>query len=660
MGNTIHLKPISELLGLNFFIPSYQRGYRWDTKQVQELLDDIYDYAKKAPKAPKEFYCLQPIVVVKCDDTIVAQNGLSSNLDGNIWYEVIDGQQRLTTVRILFSYLINQHLRGRTLEEEYKKSLFRMDYETRSVSASFLDDIRPSKQSMDAYFISEAYDYIKQWFEARPQPREARESILRTLVQNMSEKSAEGIVQVIWYEISRSEVKPIDTFVRVNMGKIPLNSAELIKALFLQKRNFSDKHTAQFRQIEIANEWDRMEYRFQDENFWLFINNDNNPKPARIEFLFDMIRRIAEKKDPGIKKIIGDDQYSTFRYFSLYYLSGNSDVETLTKKWDRVKDYYQAFEEWFDDPIWHNYIGFLIYDGELVEDIYAWYRESDKSDFTKKLKTAIADKMKGIDCEKRLIKEEAVGENGIESIIELADKVLERKAGEQPSKKYMYEINLSYSERKDVCRLLLLYNIQYAVNQINAVREEGKGSENAKFPFERFKKEHWDVEHIDSFTPNPIETKATQVEWLRTSAIDAGDGFDDELKGQIIHFITTAKTSQEDFQKLYDRIVSSAREDHNDTAEKNNIGNLTLLDARTNRSYGNALFSSKRRIIIERDTEGRFIPPCTKNVFLKYYDKKGSSRTEWGHDDMDLYRNHIAETLCGFLKFKTSDITDHE
>jgi uncharacterized protein with ParB-like and HNH nuclease domain len=651
MGNTICLKSVSELLGLNFFIPSYQRGYRWDTKQVQELLDDIYDYTKQTSKAEKEFYCLQPIVVVKCEDKVVVQNKLNSDLDGNIWYEVIDGQQRLTTLRILFSYLIHKHFNGSSLENEYGKSLFRLEYETRGVSANFLDNIKSSKETMDAFFISEAYNYIEKWFIEKVQQRDVRESMLRTLIKDMTNKNEEGVVQVIWYEINQNEVKPIDTFVRVNMGKIPLNNAELIKALFLQNRNFSNPNTAMFRQIEIANEWDRMEYKFQEKDFWWFINKDNNEKPARIEFLFDMMHRIAKRKNSKLKEVIGDDKYSTFRYFNIL-LSENNTINHITKKWDEVKDHFQAFEEWFDNPIWHNYIGFLIYSGMPVESIYDWYRESDKSEFTKRLKKEIVDKVSGIDCEKKRLLENKSVLNNIDGIVWESDRFLEKERGNEQSENYTYQINLSYSSREQVRQLLLLYNIQYAINQIEAANKEGKSDQNAKFPFERFKNEKWDVEHIDSYTQNPIQTKQTQVEWLRTSAIDIGNQFNENLVEQIMNFITTSKTSQEDFNRLYMRIADIAKENHKDSEEKNSISNLTLLDAKTNRSYGNALFLSKRRIIIERDTEGQFIPLCTKNVFMKYYDKNVASLTEWSDKDMVSYQNHIATTLSDFLKFK--------
>ncbi|MDR2510308.1 MAG: DUF262 domain-containing protein, partial [Spirochaetaceae bacterium] len=68
MKNKIELKSIGELLGMNFFIPSYQRGYRWDKQQVEDLLNDIYAFASKDNEA-KEFYCLQPIVVKKLKES---------------------------------------------------------------------------------------------------------------------------------------------------------------------------------------------------------------------------------------------------------------------------------------------------------------------------------------------------------------------------------------------------------------------------------------------------------------------------------------------------------------------------------------------------------------------------------------------------------------
>ena len=59
--NTISLKPVKELLGMNFFIPDYQRGYRWEEQQAIDLLEDITVFSKK-PNESEEIYCIQPLL----------------------------------------------------------------------------------------------------------------------------------------------------------------------------------------------------------------------------------------------------------------------------------------------------------------------------------------------------------------------------------------------------------------------------------------------------------------------------------------------------------------------------------------------------------------------------------------------------------------------
>lgn len=73
-----------------FLIPSYQRGYRWSDIQVNALLNDVYDFYESRTDAQAK-YCLQPIVVTRSSD-------------GKSW-EVIDGQQRLTTLWLILNYL---------------------------------------------------------------------------------------------------------------------------------------------------------------------------------------------------------------------------------------------------------------------------------------------------------------------------------------------------------------------------------------------------------------------------------------------------------------------------------------------------------------------------------------------------------------------------
>lgn len=74
-----------------YFIPSYQRPYAWTTDQTSELFDDLYDFFKTESD---EGYFLGSIVLIKKDDQPIA--------------EVIDGQQRLTTITILLSTIASR------------------------------------------------------------------------------------------------------------------------------------------------------------------------------------------------------------------------------------------------------------------------------------------------------------------------------------------------------------------------------------------------------------------------------------------------------------------------------------------------------------------------------------------------------------------------
>ena len=82
---TISLIRVSDLLKERFFIPSYQRGYRWTSRQVEDLLDDIRDFTRTAKEG--EFYCLQPLVL----KPLSHDEARAKKLDENQWYEDDNG-----------------------------------------------------------------------------------------------------------------------------------------------------------------------------------------------------------------------------------------------------------------------------------------------------------------------------------------------------------------------------------------------------------------------------------------------------------------------------------------------------------------------------------------------------------------------------------------
>jgi uncharacterized protein with ParB-like and HNH nuclease domain len=275
--NKLVLKSIYHLLEHKFFVPSYQRGYRWSKNQVTQLLDDIWGFANKENKTSDEFYCLQPIVVRSRTE--------------NEW-EVIDGQQRLTTVKIIIKYLADNHLK-RPLREAFKKEEFSISYETRPESESFLNNIKKDYSSIDFYHMWVAYKTTVDWFLHKDY--NDCDKFIRTL---LAKEDKDNPVKVIWYEINDlDETDAIDVFTRLNIGKIPLTNSELIKALFLGTANPNNRsQVANSQQIKIAAEWDTIEATLQDKSFWYFLydkNNTNLPQhkyDTRIEYIFDLYK----------------------------------------------------------------------------------------------------------------------------------------------------------------------------------------------------------------------------------------------------------------------------------------------------------------------------------------------------------------------------------
>lgn len=213
MSKTI---PLIELFSENFNIPHYQRGYRWEQQEVTELLDDLWNFCKDRESG--DFYCLQPIV-------------LQQNEKKN--YDVLDGQQRLTTL-----YLLLVYLEDKRFEDGYNQPLFSLNYETREKCEEFLTQKKfinvIDETNIDFYHICKAYECIDLWFNDSKH-RGAKAKLVPILMDDNSKGNRN--VRFIKYEVEK-EINPIEVFIRLNVGKIPLTDAELTKALLLQ----SDKY----------------------------------------------------------------------------------------------------------------------------------------------------------------------------------------------------------------------------------------------------------------------------------------------------------------------------------------------------------------------------------------------------------------------------------
>ena len=619
--NKIGLKSVAQLLDMKFFVPSYQRGYRWTEQQVKDLLEDIYDFSKKEEYRKGEFYCVQPLVVREMNEEEKKRNSLEGR-----WYEVIDGQQRLTTM-----YLILTYLKDVIKMSGYRDDLYQIEYQRETnKEQSLLQGISNiteiNDNRADLYYLTKAYCVIKNWFEEnkikKPKYCEA------LLDEEKGEKS--NNIRFIWYESVDED--PIKVFTRLNIGKISLTNAELIKALFLNRTNFAKEGNAiRLRQQEIATEWDHIEYRLQNDEFWLFLNAIGDNRPTRIDFIFDLIceKNILALENEKIEAI-GTDEYKTFRYFYQYFKNENANI---THCWGIVKKYFQTFQEWYDDIELYHYVGFLVeYKPKGIGNIISyligkWEENDNKQSFLKYLKEEL---------------NKIVTENPIE---------------------YSYDLE---GKNKISCKpILLFHNIQTVINQNTNQKDKYEIATFYKFPFHLYKMENWDVEHIHSSTDNPEDDEQTQREWLLNVYLSV----EEELQEKIAKCLSE-ESNDNDIKALYDKIKSSfSTKEEWTSEEKNRIWNYTLLDSSTNRSYGNAIFPAKRRVIISKDKGQRiaipqfssrggkwelkepisdissFVPPCTKQVFLKYYSPTIADNNYWTKTDAEAYQNDIQECI---------------
>lgn len=604
--NELELKPINDLLDMSFFIPAYQRGYRWPKRQIIELLDDIKEFQQQAENSNKNaFYCLQPIVVKK------------NNGD----WELVDGQQRLTTIYIILTYL-------KDILTLLGKSRYQLSYETREESAEFLQDIDETRgeKNIDFFHIVQAKKAVEEWFKAQDGTYQIK--FIQTL---LNDDDTGKNVKVIWYQIDESE-NVTEVFTRLNMGKIPLVNAELVKALFLKSSNFvhdvddtkSKKPIQDLQQLKISQEWDAIEKRLQDDAFWYFISN-KSITTNRIEFVLGLASR--NLNDEGI---LDTDKLKIFLTFNRL-LSNNNDKDKpvdVAREWLKIKQCFMTLEEWYNDRDLFHLIGYLVSQKVSIAQIFDLHQEAlTKYDFRQSLlKLAFSKTFNG------------------REIDTLSQEWLDERLNA-----FTYE-----SGAHKLRPILLLFNVASLL---------ANPATNARFQFDRYKLDSWDIEHIRSVASDMPNSKDKQKAWLENvvayissdKSIEAEESDVDEnseelsIKLEATELLQTTNFNNDQFEALYDRVRAHYDPDGNEDVD-NSIGNLTLLDSRTNRSYQNAVFPIKRARIIALDKKATFVPLCTKNAFLKYYSKQVDKMLYWEAKDSEDHQRAMVEILLGFFR----------
>lgn len=549
-GANINLeaKLVAEITG-QFFVASYQRGYRWGEIEVTRLLDDILSNGEKP-------YCLQPIVVRREGER----------------FELIDGQQRLTTLFLLYAYM-NKSSHGWIPAPK-----FSLAYETRTSSQNYLADIDFTREidEIDYWFMKNAYMTIDTWFVARDQVQAAT-NINKYLTEN---------VKIIWYEVEEHE-DAIGLFTRLNIGKIPLTNAELVKAMFLNRG--TDGMTRE-KQEEIALQWDGIERDLQNHSLWYFLTNrDAGTSQTHIDLVLDLI---AKGDRPS------HDPYHTF--FCFDRMRQEWKLEDI---WNEILHTFLMLKSWYEDHDLYHKIGYLITTGSRLEDLFALSKGKTKRQFHESLREHI----------RRSI-----------------------SSGKNPS-----ELNYdSAADQEKIHKFLLLFNVE-------SVRRQ---EDMQRFPFFRFKFKTWSLEHIHAQHSEGMRTQEQWKLWLKhhMRSILALEG-ESRLWADMKEAMDKPKLSEDEFKQLHQRTVAVLSPKGSDEY-LHTISNLALLSIGDNAALNNATFDVKRNIIVEMDQAGKYIPFCTRMVFLKYYTRSEENQIHfWGESDRVAYIAKMNEALADFL-----------
>ena len=612
-----------------FNVPSLQRTYRWGEKEITLLLNDLYEFYNTNEDSTNDFYPLQPLILKK------------SNKDDDTW-NVLDGQQRLTTIKLIASFL--------KMDKDYCLDI---SYDTREKTKDFLDNISNKKEedvgtSMELYYIFHAYEVIKAWFQKDTEKINAITNVLfesertRFVVQEMNSDDDEA-----------------KTFQNINQGRIPLSCSELIKALFLGHIFESHKIDNNFRfayssdgyglfipinpikekqeltriQNIIAKEWNDIETVLMHDEFYSFVCPEKEKSINRMDFLLK-----AACRNEKFKKYNTDDPFN-----AIYEcIKDGNVVDNISCCWNVVFKCFNRMQKLYYDFDAYHLVGFCNCEHiGISEDFYKYCNDDEKMD---EFKTAIRVKIQG--------------------------KVLNGHDLDEELKK-------QYEDSKDeIKEILLLHNLQ------------SYSDEKLRFPFNLYDGgKNYDIEHIHA-TAEEKADKTSRYQWFKNnySAIKKkGKKLkDSDYKNEISPRFENAKDlfkffeegydeegcekkyldkfKVEEFNKLREIMINDNSEE--DLSKDDEIKNLCLLDSTTNRTYKNSLFITKREMILkkakgEMDKEDYVYPLllCTERIFLKFYSNVDSddNLNFWTLNNREAYLKDISKKVTDFLKLKGED-----
>lgn len=568
-----------------YHIPAYQRGYKWGSGEgeaVTLLLEDLWS----AFRQKKEEYYLQYITV---KPITVEKKGLC--------LEVIDGQQRITTLSIILSVLADLsgnpslNYANEKLHYAIRENFFdEYVYDTNNLKKiknikweCFIEEGGEELNKQDVYYLHAAVRKCFSFIEHNKN-KDFSLSGFYDFVLN----STKVIVNSIEQHVASETV-----FKNLNSNQVPLSETELIKALLITNagRKQVNQSEAHFREV--------MEVRLGLGRMWDDIQNwsnipsiktfyFNNRDDAMHEFLKLVALVMGIKSLPAKKKSKTENKRQLFNFFS------KADVKEVVAQ---MVELHKRLADWYSQDKLYHLIGFCRFAKNSRHNglnfIAGCYKASTKPELNEFLKST----------KEGLIKREEDGLN--------------------PSA-------LSYDEDTDQIHAILL-----SLSVFSQSADSEKQNISRRFDFNSFVKEQWSLEHIFPQTPEGKKNVLTDDDkenirkMLKDEEIDISDELEKALK---------ADKRDENQKNLISKAISECKSVHG-------IGNLCLLTVQNNSELSCGFFNDKRKKILSMLQEGSFVPRHTFDVFSKMFEGSNDDLSRWSLDDIKAHMEHIAKRM---------------
>lgn len=335
-------KPLSlsirELFGNTdalYKIPQYQRPYKWEDEQVEKLWDDIYD----AFENNEDNYFLGSVITAKPRDN-----------EKSAYVDVVDGQQRLTTLMILFCVI--RDLYPEINKDKSTDNPFAVDLDTIYASISHLGKTDRLKLYTHSQHQSDFHDNIINGNTSelkKPYKYQIRTDeepkfkfintaiIFRNKLSELGQEQSEELINYLFNQVKiiRIDCKnrefAIKLFQVLNDRGMDLTAADLIKSFLLEKlysKYKDDQDTSKIKEERFIADWREMEQTIKtcDINLnELFIIYEyyvlgQNPKKS----LYDELQDVFSPLDPN--EVIADIKKFANTYYKSVYESRNSII----------------------------------------------------------------------------------------------------------------------------------------------------------------------------------------------------------------------------------------------------------------------------------------------------------------------------------------------